>query len=464
MPRSDRWSDAKPACFWLDDLDRPESRPALEGAIDADLLVIGGGLTGLWAALQALERSPDRSVVVLEGDRIASNASGRNGGFCAASLTHGDPNGRTRWPDEMAQLRQLGEENLSQIDAAISRYAIDCNLEATGQLEVAVAPWQAEDLHEEYELLVSEGQECAYLEGEALEGEISSPLVTAGLMQPTGQVLLNPARLAWGLARAIESLGGTIFEHARVQRLESHDGGVRVTTTAGVAKGRNAIVATAAFPALVTRSKGRVVPVYDYVLMSEPLDEQQLAEIGWANRRGISDAGNQFHYLRLTADDRILFGGYEAVYRFNQKVDPIFDQDPHVFSQLEEHFDQMFPSLSSIGFSHRWGGAIDTSTRFAASVTMSHSSSVATVNGFTGLGVGASRFFAGAALDRLDGAVTPASSLQMVRRGSVPFPPEPIRFIGISATRRSIALADANEGKRNWWLRLLDSMGLGFDS
>ena len=124
----------------------------------------------------------------------------------------------------------------------------------------------------------------------------------------------------------------------------------------------------------------------------------------------------------------------------------------------------MFPSLVDIGFSHRWGGAIDTSTRFAASVLMSHHKKVATVNGFTGLGVGASRFFAGAALDRLDGASTPATSVAMIRKPSIPFPPEPIRYLGISATRKAIASADLNNGKRGLWLRLLDRLGLGFDS
>jgi glycine/D-amino acid oxidase-like deaminating enzyme len=145
-------------------------------------------------------------------------------------------------------------------------------------------------------------------------------------------------------------------------------------------------------------------------------------------------------------------------------VDPKFDQDPEVFSVLEAHFDEMFPELRDVAFAYRWGGAIDTSTRFAASLIPSHSGRFITVNGFTGLGVGASRFFAQAALDRLEGSSSPITTLSMVKKASIPFPPEPLRYLGISLTRRSIARADRHEGRRNVWLRLLDRLGLGFDS
>lgn len=159
---------------------------------------MGGGLTGLWAGLPALEREPSRSVTVVEGDRIASNASGRNGGFCATCLTHGDPNGRARWPQEMPQLRILGDQNLKDIENSISNYGIDCDFESTGQLDVAIAECQAKDLREEYEVLKGCNQNPILLEGSDLEKEIRSPIVLAGPLDPTGQAMLNPARLAWG--------------------------------------------------------------------------------------------------------------------------------------------------------------------------------------------------------------------------------------------------------------------------
>ena len=206
------------------------------------------------------------------------------------------------------------------------------------------------------------------------------------------------------------------------------------------------------------------MPVYDYVLMTEPLDTAQRAAIGWKGRQGIGDAGNQFHYLRLTADDRLLFGGYDAVYRFGQKVSPRHDQDPATFTHLAADLAAMFPVLEDVAFTHRWGGAIDTSTRFCAAATTSHDGRVVTINGFTGLGVGASRFFARTGIDLLAQRRTEATGLAMIRRAPIPFPPEPIRWAGIQATRRAIAAADAHEGRRGPWLRLLDRLGLGFDS
>ena len=464
MTTTPRWRDAASQSFWLDDLRRPEAHSEFLGTSACDIAVIGGGFTGLWSALLAKQRRPNARVILVEAARIAEHASGRNGGFCAASLTHGDANGRSRWPEEMPTLRALGAQNLQEILDTIHDFSIDCDLECTGQLDIATAPWQARDLREECDALATTTIQATYLDHTTISDEFGSPLATAGLLDEDGCVLLNPARLAWGLASAFESLGGELFEHTRVNRLQKGRQATTLHTDRGAITARQVIVATSAFRPLVKRTRGRVVPVYDYVLITEPLSDTQLSEIRWTSRRGVSDAGNQFHYLRLTSDNRILFGGYEAVYRFNQSVHPSFDQDDDVFALLQEHFDAFFPTLTTLGFSHRWGGAIDTSTRFCASVTLSHNDSVATINGFTGLGVGASRFFASGALDLLEKTSSPATNLALFRHASLPFPPEPFRFLGIEFTRRAIARADRHNGRRGLWLRLLDALGLGFDS
>lgn len=455
-----RWRDAEPLAFWLDDPGRPARRPRISGTSDWDLVVVGGGFTGLWAALAALEADPGRSVLLLEGSRIADAASGRNGGFCSASLTHGDPNARSRWPADAALLHELGQQNLEDLIADVDRLGIDCGLERRGELTIATEAWQAAELRSEAAL----DPALELLEGADLRAEFASPVGLAGLLDEAGGALVNPARLAWGLADAVEAAGGRIAEGSCVRRLRREGPGLRLELDGAVVEARRCLLATSASRSLTTRGRGRVVPVYDYVLMTEPLGEGQLAEVGWPRRRGVSDAGNRFHYLRLSADDRILFGGFEAVYRFAQRVDPRHDEDPEVFALLERHFDEMFPMLDGIGFSHRWGGAIDTSTRFCASIASSHGGRVATVNGFTGLGVGASRFFAREAVARLDGRRTQASRLAMLETTSPPFPPEPVRSLGIQATRRALARADEHDGRRGPWLRLLDRLGLGFDS
>ncbi|HUN31325.1 MAG TPA: FAD-dependent oxidoreductase, partial [Trebonia sp.] len=192
----------------------------------------------------------------------------------------------------------------------------------------------------------------------------------------------------------------------------------------------------------------------------------QLASLGWKDRRGASDLGNQFHYFRLTRDDRILWGGYDAVYYNGGRIHEEQAQRPQTFAMLAEHFFTTFPQLAGEGvaFSHAWGGVIDTCSRFSAFFGTAHRGRLAYAAGYTGLGVGATRFGAQVILDLLAGEETERTALSMVRSKPVPFPPEPLRSAVIQATRASIARADRNEGRRDLWLRTLDRLGLGFDS
>jgi len=221
---------------------------------------------------------------------------------------------------------------------------------------------------------------------------------------------------------------------------------------------------TNAFPALVKRVRWHTVPVYDYALMTEPLSAEQLASIGWRHRQGIDDCGNQFHYYRLTADNRILWGGYDAIYHFGRVMRSSYDQRPATFARLAEHFFTTFPQLEGIGFSHRWGGAIDTCSRFCAFFGTAHRGRVAYALGYTGLGVGATRFGARVMLDLLSGERTELTELEMVRSKPLPFPPEPFAYLGVQATRWSLDQADRRSGRRNLLLRALDAVGMGYDS
>jgi glycine/D-amino acid oxidase-like deaminating enzyme len=174
--------------------------------------------------------------------------------------------------------------------------------------------------------------------------------------------------------------------------------------------------------------------------------------------------GHQFHYDRVTADWRILWGGYDAVYRYGGPVGPQLDDHEPTFAKLSQHFFTTFPQLEGLRFSHRWGGAIDTCSRFSVFFGTALGGRVAYALGYTGLGVGASRFGGRVGLDLLDGRATEATALTIVRRHPVPFPPEPVRTGVIQLTRNRLAAADRNDGRRGIWLRTLDRLGLGFDS
>ncbi|GAA3136189.1 hypothetical protein GCM10020001_068470 [Nonomuraea salmonea] len=221
---------------------------------------------------------------------------------------------------------------------------------------------------------------------------------------------------------------------------------------------------TGVFPPLLRRLKHLVVPVYDYVLMTEPLTAGRLASVGWRNRQGVGDSGNQFHYYRLTDDNRILWGGYDAVYYNGGLVRPEYEQRDETFVKLAGHFYDTFPQLAEVRFTHRWGGVIDTCSRFSAFYGQAHGGRLVYAAGYTGMGVGATRFGANVMLDLLSGKPTERTELRMVKEKPIPFPPEPVRSGVIQFTRWSIAQADQHQGRRNLWLRALDRMGLGFDS
>jgi glycine/D-amino acid oxidase-like deaminating enzyme len=459
------FAEAEPRPFWLDALPSREPDPPLRGRVDADLCVVGGGFTGLWAALHALKAEPSRRVVVLEAERIAWGGSGRNGGFVSSSLTHGIANGMARVPAEMEALERLGLENFAGMRADLEAEGIDAGWEETGELAALLDPHELDAAEEEAAELRTFGHDVEVLGEAAMRAEVDSPTYLGGVWDRTGCALVDPARVAEGLRAAVLARGARVHERTRVAGLREDGDGMEVACDGGAAvSARRVLLATGASPPLLRRVRAWIAPVYDYVLMTEPLSAAQKRAIGWERRQGMSDAGNRFHYYRLTADDRILWGGFEAVYRFRGPVAAKWEQDDGISGLLAQHFFTTFPQLEGLRFSHRWGGAIDTCSRFSAFWGTAYDGRVAYAAGYTGLGVGASRFGARVALDLLDGRDTEATRLKLVRTKPVPFPPEPIRTGVIQLTRNRLAAADVNGGRRGLWLRTLDRLGLGFDS
>lgn len=279
--------------------------------------------------------------------------------------------------------------------------------------------------------------------------------------------MVEPGRLAWGLRRACLEAGVRIYENTPAGSLARAGGGgagLELTTPYGSVRAGTVVLGTGAFRPLLRRIGNYVIPVWDYALMTEPLTAAQLASLGWKDRRGASDLGNQFHYFRLTRDDRILWGGYDAVYFNGGRIHEEQAQRPRTFAMLAEHFFATFPQLEGVSFSHAWGGVIDTCTRFCPFFGTAYGGRLAYAAGYTGLGVGATRFAAQVLLDLLEKSGSERTRLTLVTSKPVPFPPEPVRSAVVQLTRSSLARADRNEGRRDAWLRLLDRLGLGFDS
>ncbi|MDF1595467.1 MAG: FAD-binding oxidoreductase [Acidimicrobiia bacterium] len=455
---------AKPAVFWSDRQDAPPPAPSLGGEVTADLTVIGGGLTGLWTAVQALEDQPDLSVVLLEAERCGFGASSRNGGFCDGSLTHGLANGLSHWPDEMRSLIRLGRENLNGIDAGIIRYGINADYRRAAEIDVATEAWHVEALGEAVEQHVTFGDDVELVGADEMQARIHSPTYLGGLVRHNDIALVDPARLCWGLRRAAESLGAALYENSPATAVESDGRDLKVVTPTGTVRCGRVVMATNAYAGPIGRPRRYIIPVYDHVLMTQPLSSEQLTSIGWQEREGVGDVSNQFHYYRLTEDNRILWGGYDATYHFGSDLDPQHDQSQVTHGLLAEHFFETFPQLEGLRFTHRWGGPVATTSHFAPTWGSAHGGRLTWVGGYTGLGVGSSRFGARVALDLVFGRTTEYTELEMVRKKPFPFPPEPLRWAVVQLTRKAIQRSDRHGGKRGAWLGLLDRFGVGFDS
>ena len=457
--------NTKKAVFWTDRPDAPKENPTLEETISANLTIVGAGFSGLWAALQAIEDQPGRKIVVLEAENVGFGASSRNGGFCEASLTHGLLNGLTHWHDEIDILNRLGEENIKAITESTKKHNIQADFEYNGVLNMATAEWQLEELEDNNKLYTEYGDKVTRLNQSEAQKQLNSPTYLGGLYIEDDTIMIDPAKLTWGLKDACEKLGVIFYDHSKVVDIQDHGHTLDVVTEKGKVVSDKVVLATNAWADPNKDMKKYIIPVYDHVLMTEPLSTDQMKSIRWKNRQGTSDSSNQFHYYRLTKDNRILWGGWDANYYKNSGIGPEYEDRTNSHALLSDHFFESFPQLEgSLKFANRWAGPIGTTSQFAATFGTKYNGKLAWVGGHTGLGVGASRFGARAVLDLVDGKDNEITRLRMIQKKPMPFPPEPFRHFLIQYTKRRIAHSDANDGRRGLWLKTLDSLGLGFDS
>ncbi|MDX6202425.1 MAG: hypothetical protein QOJ83_1925 [Frankiales bacterium] len=444
-----------------------EAGPSLTADLRADVAIVGAGYTGLWTAHALLDNDPSLTVVVCEADTVGYAASGRNGGFLDTSLTHGLLNGLKHFPDEIDTLERLAEENFRGLQKFLAEHQVDCDFEPVPMLEVATRAHEVAGLREWADIHRAYGHDAQLLDAGAARELLHSPRLLGAVRRTGAGGTLDPAKLVRELARVARDRGVAVYEYSPVtgvQETGSATHGLVVRTPQGSVTARRVVLATNAHTAgLLPVAGHRYVPVYDYVLVSEVLTSQQRQAIGWAGREGVSDSGNRFHYFRLTPDGRVLWGGYDAVYRWRGPIGPEHDQDAETHAVLERNFAVMFPALADLRFPYRWGGAIATTSRFTVTFGSRYDGRLVYALGYTGLGVGASRFGGQVLADLLQVPDSELLTLAMVRRAPFPFPPEPLRYGAIALTRHALARAD-DTGRRGLWLSALDKIGIGFDS
>ena len=352
--------------FWFKDadLERQEINAPLKGSHKADIVIIGGGFTGLSSAYNLKRRFPDKKIVVLEGACCGYGASGRNGGFSGAGI-----------PGLMRYVEKMGAEagrkaydaslyGLNQIKEVIDEHGVECEFEENGMLQAAISDEQAKHLEEEYETYKSMGLEAAFVQGKELEAEIKSPRYIAGLKFPYGAIL-NPTKLAREMKRVVEKAGVEVREKTLVMRVTP--GKVhRIETELGEISAPALVLGLNGYSHKLGFFRNRVLPLCSYVIATEPLSEAQWESIGWLNRQGLSDQRVLFNYQRPTADGRIVIGGSDYPYYANDALSS--GNNKPVVELLAKDFFTTFPQLEGLRIDHAWGGTMGFTLDFVPSV------------------------------------------------------------------------------------------------
>jgi glycine/D-amino acid oxidase-like deaminating enzyme len=419
--------------------------------------------------MQVKERNPEADIIIIEQTFIGDGASGRCGGFLSSTLAHGETNAAHRFADEADRLLELGIQNMKELLETIERYDIDARYEKTGEMIVALNPESATRLYAEYKEEIAADDDIVWFDKDAVREQLNSPMAFAGVWERGGQDgVIDPARLCWGLKDVlVNQLGVRIFEDTKLLGVEPlGDRAMQARCEGGVIRSDKVLMATNAFTSTIGKIRRSVIPVWDYQIATEPLTDEQMERIGWGktSRHALADHVNMFHYFRLTKDNRITWGGGGAVrYYFNNGIDEIKYMDATAcYEQLAREFFEMFPQLQDVKFSHRWGGIIATSTRFCMVPGVAFDGRLAWSVGYTGHGVGASRFGARIGIELLGYQPSDVINMQFVTRKSLPWAPEPFRWLGVTLTQRALVKADRNNDRRGLWLKFLDRLGLGF--
>ncbi|MGH3054880.1 MAG: NAD(P)/FAD-dependent oxidoreductase, partial [Gaiellaceae bacterium] len=352
--------------FWFDaaDLAHQALNPPLKGTRTADIVIIGGGFTGLSSAYHLSRRFPNKKIVLLEGACCGYVASGRNGGFCDAGFSGLLPYVESVGPERGRKAFDASLFGINQIKQMIAEHGVQCDFEENGMLETAVDDAQATQLEKHRAIYTAMGLATTLLHGKELAAEISSPRYIAGLKFPYGGIL-NPAKLARGIKPVVERAGVEVCERTVVLRVTP--GKVhRVETEMGEISAPTLVLGLNGYAPKLGFFRDRVLPLCNYVIATEPLSAAQWASVGWQHRQGIADMRVLFDYQRPTADGRIVIGGSDAPYFADDS--PSSGNYKPALEALTRSLFTTFPQLEGLRIDHAWGGTMGFTLDFTPSV------------------------------------------------------------------------------------------------
>jgi glycine/D-amino acid oxidase-like deaminating enzyme len=418
--------------------------PTLRGHRQADVAIVGGGFTGLWTAYQLREADPSLEVVVLEREAIGFGASGRNGGFAMTLLDMSLSHLRRHHGDEAAAAAHRAvAESVQEMGATVQQQGIDCEWAHGGLMVVGTNRPQMERIEADLVAAEAMGLEgFTRLSREEARAEVHSPTYLGGLREDHCAVL-HPAKLARGLARVVERLGAHVHERTEVTGIDEVGGRIRVRTDAGAVDAEQVVLATNAWASDTPWFRNKVVPLYTYIAMTEPLTDAQWETVGWESHCGIEDKRNYVHYYRRTLDGRILWGGSDGVIHYGGRIAPRHDRDERILARLTETFHRTFPQLSEVGFTHHWGGPVGMTVAFLPMFGTLMDGRMHYGLGYNGHGVAPSHTGGKILRDKVLGTTSELTELCFVDGREAKFPPEPICWVGAELTRRTLLRQDA---------------------
>ena len=429
--------------FWFQSagLEYERINAPLKGRQRADVAIVGGGFAGMSTAYNLIRRFPGKRIVLLEGACCGYGASGRNGGFADVGMPglrgvydeHGPEAARAYYDATL-----LGVE---QIRSLVREHGVDCDLEHNGSMNLATDEAQLPALEQQKRRYDAIGIETELLDRAALRRRLDSERFVGALRDPHHSIL-NPAKLARGMKRAIENLGVEVFERSKVLRIEPGSP-VRITSEFGELAAARAVVALNGYAPQLGLFRNRLIPLCNYVVASEPLDEARLRSIGWAGRESLADLRVQFMYLRLTADNRIVFGGESSPYFYDSS--PSSGNYAPAIERLQRSLLQTFPQLEGVRFTHAWGGTMGFTMDFMPSVgALEDADNVFYAAGFNGEGVVMTQLAGRIAAELVAGEESPLHHLPIVNHRIPYVGHEPLRYAAVKLYEYALQATSGN--------------------
>jgi glycine/D-amino acid oxidase-like deaminating enzyme len=453
--------DYRSYSFWLDDCPGELTpRPALEAPTDADVVIVGAGYTGLWTAYYLAKADPHLRIVVLEKEIAGFGASGRNGGwvspFFATPLEKlAESHGR----DAAIRMQRAMFGTVDEIGRVCAAEAIDARFHKGGSLWLSTSPAQTPRVK-----AVLAGQRAfgcgdddwVWLERrEALE-RVRVEGCLGGIFSPR-YASVQPARLARGLAETVERLGVRICECTPA--LSAGPGGV--DTPAGRLRADVVILATEAYTAQLPGHERDVVPVYDFMIATEPLPASFWEEVGWQEREVLSDGRYLLIYAQRTADDRIAIGGTQAPYFYGSRIDESLERPMALYERIHTALRLLLPAMSDAQVTHRWGGVLGATRDWHTCAEFDPATGFGWAGGYVGDGVATANLAGRTLADLILRQDSDLVRLPWVGHRSRPWDPEPLRWLAARGVGLVMGHADNVEfgkGRPVRWKPLLDKI------